>query len=135
MLAQTIRATAVVGLLAGPAFAELAPLSVDGATTISVEQAATLFDKGVAFVDVRSASDFEGGRIPGAHLLDSDSDFSEDALAAIVALDDPVVMYCNGVHCGRSSGACERAVSWGFTKVYYFREGFPAWDEAGLPIE
>ena len=135
MLAQVLRATAVVGLMAGPAFAELAPMTIDGATTISVEEAATLFDEGVTFVDVRSASDFEGGRIPGAHLLDSELEFTQEALAAIVGKDDQVVLYCNGIHCNRSHGACKQAVSWGYSNVYYFREGYPAWDAAGLPVE
>ena len=35
---------------------------------------------------------------------------------------------------GALSGAA-MAVAWGFTKVYYFREGFPAWKTAGYAIE
>ena len=31
------------------------------------------------------------------------------------------------------SGA--KAVSWGYKKVHYFAGGFPAWKEAGYPVE
>ena len=55
MFAQVLRATALVRLLARPALAEQAPLSVDGATTISVDEAAALFDQGVPLIDVRTA--------------------------------------------------------------------------------
>ena len=47
--------------------------------------------------------------------------------------DEEVVIYCHGPSCGHSSIACANAVSWGYTKVYYFRDGFPGWKAAGHP--
>ncbi len=35
----------------------------------------------------------------------------------------------------RSSNASEQAVAWNFERVYYFRDGIPAWQEAGYPVE
>jgi rhodanese-related sulfurtransferase len=35
----------------------------------------------------------------------------------------------------RSSDATKLAVGWGFSKVYYYRDGFPAWKAAGNPVE
>jgi rhodanese-related sulfurtransferase len=49
--------------------------------------------------------------------------------------DEPIVIYCNGASCMRSSKATAKAVSWGYTKVYYYRDGFPAWKAASLPVE
>ena len=118
-----------------PALAETSPLEVPGAESVSAEQAAALFDEGVVFVDVRKPSDFEAGRVPGAVHLDLKSNFSAETLAAAVAKDQPVVIYCNGGSCMRSSEACAKAVEWGFTKVYYFRGGYPEWESAGLPVE
>jgi len=118
-----------------PAMANLSPEAVDGATTVSVEEASALFDEGVVFIDVRKSSDFEAGRVPGAVHLDVKSDFSADTLAQVVAADEKVVIYCNGHSCMRSSKATAMAVEWGYTHVYYMRDGFPAWDVSGMPVE
>ena len=111
------------------------PLTVDGATTVDTAKAKALFDDGVIFVDVRSDSDFEAGRIPEAEHLESKKVLSESSLQEVVAKDEPVVIYCNGHSCMRSSKASGMAVSWGWTKVYYYRDGFPAWKSAGYPVE
>ncbi len=125
---------ALVLLPFGPLMAA-APEHVDGATTISVDEAYEHFEQGLPFVDVRKPSDYDSGRIPGAVNLGLNENFSQESLAAIAGKDEPVVFYCNGVACERSSEASKMAISWGYTKVYYFYEGFPGWDNAGLPIE
>ena len=114
---------------------KVSPLSVAGATTVTPEKAKELFDKGVLFVDVRRESEYEAGRIPGAVNLELEKVFKKESLMKQAKPDEPVVMYCNGPKCMRSSEASEKAVSWGFTKVYYLREGFPAWQSAGYPVE
>ena len=60
--------------------------------------------------------------------------FDEVNLAAAAKRDAEVVVYCGGPKCLLSSKSCARAVSWGFERVYYFRDGFPAWKAAGLPV-
>ena len=121
--------------LMSPAAAEKAPLSVDGATTVTIDEAAALFDEGVVFVDVRKASDWEAGRVPGSINLYVKEELTEDALMSDVAKADKVVFYCNGKKCGLSAEACAKAVSWGYTQVYYMRDGFPGWESAGMPVE
>lgn len=111
------------------------PLSIPGATTVDVTQAKQLFDNGVLFVDVRKDKDWNAGRIPDAVHLDVKKVLSEETLLAEVKKDEPVVFYCNGHSCMRSSKAAAKAVEWGWKKVYYFRDGFPAWKGAGLPTE
>jgi rhodanese-related sulfurtransferase len=117
------------------AAADVSPTEVDGATTIDVNKAKALFDSEAAFVDVRKDSDWEAGRIPGAIHMELKKVLSADALGAEVAKDEPVVIYCNGESCMRSSEASAMAVSWGWTQVHYFRDGFPAWKSAGMPVE
>jgi rhodanese-related sulfurtransferase len=113
-----------------------APLTVEGATLVNNEEAKALFDEGVLFVDAREDAAWELGRISGALHLDVKTDaFSKEALLEEAALDDKVVFYCSGVKCGRSSAACTKAVEYGFTNVYYYREGFPGWKGAGYPVE
>ena len=111
------------------------PETVAGAKTVTVDEAIELFDGGAAFVDVRKPSDFDAGRIPGAYHLDVKTALTQEALAELAAPSDPIVFYCNGHSCLRSSKASEMAVSWGYTDVYYLRDGYPAWEAAGFPIE
>lgn len=122
-------------LWSGALLAEKSPTEVAGATSVDAAAAKALFDKEVAFVDPRKPADWDAGRIPGAIHLDIKRSFNESALAEEVSKDEPVVFYCNGDDCMRSSKASAMAVSWGYSKVYYFRDGFPAWKAAGYPVE
>lgn len=116
--------------------ADLAPVKVVGASTIGTVTAKMLFDKGFIFVDVRRVEDFNSGHIPGArHLAINSEKFTEENLSAIVKKDQAVVFYCNGLNCKGSSIASEKAVAWGWSKVLYYREGWPQWKEAGLAVE
>lgn len=114
---------------------EMSPDSIDGATKVNASEAKKLFDDGVLFVDARSDKDWAAGRVPDALHLDVKRDFTEAALLEEITKNDPVVMYCNGLKCLRSTEATKKAVSWGFTNVYYFRTGFPSWKEAGYGVE
>ena len=114
---------------------EISPMAVDGATTIDAAKAKQLFDQGVLFVDVRSNKDWDAGRIPGSEHMELKSVFNEQSLMGLIGKGDAVVLYCNGEKCLRSSKATSDAVGWGFSKVYYFRDGFPAWQAAGFPVE
>ena len=126
---------ASVFALAFPVAAEVSPMQVDGAVTVDTAAAKALFDQQIAFVDVRKDSDWDAGRIPGAIHLDIKGKYTADALGAEVQKDEPVVVYCNGESCLRSSDAAKMAVNWGFGKVHYYRDGFPAWKAAGNPVE
>lgn len=112
-----------------------APESVEGAVTVSTPRAKALMNQGVVFIDVRRAIDYQTSHIQWAHHLDLKLDLTEDALLKIVQKNQPVVFYCNGDMCQRSAQASEKAVAWGWTKVYYYRGGFPDWQKAGLPLE
>lgn len=132
--------TAVAGLgltlaLSGAAVAEVSPTTVEGATTIDTAKAKELFDAGTAFVDVRKDSDWDAGRIPGAIHLELKKGYTAETLEAEVKKEEPVVLYCNGETCLRSSEASAKAVSWGWSNVHYYRDGFPAWKSASLPVE
>ena len=108
---------------------------VTGATTIDHRQAKTLHDRRVKFVDVRAAKGFASGHVPGAFNLDVATELSRDTLARIVGKDDEFVLSCHGKTCPDSAYASAKALMWGFKRVYYFAGGFPAWKEAGYPVE
>ena len=111
------------------------PPEIEGAETIDAMKAKALLDRGVPFVDVRKDPDWNIERIPGAVQLHLYADFSEPNLSKIAAKDDEVVVYAYGLHSGHSTTAVMRATSWGRTRIYFFREGFPGWKAAGLPVE
>ena len=123
-------------LVSSPVSAEYqSPESVDGALTTTAEQAKALYDQGVPFIDVRNPRFYTRKHIPGAHHLDFKHVFTEQSLSALVDREQPLVIYCSGVKCSRSSRASAMAVSWGFTKVHYFRGGIADWKNAGYPVE
>lgn len=128
---------ALLLLFALPALAsqKVSPESVPGAVTVDTAEAKRLFDRGVTFIDVRSNADWQAGRIPASHHLELKSAYDEQALSQIVNRSDPVVIYCNSTGCMRSSKACQKAVEWGFSKVYYYRLGYPDWKASSLAIE
>ena len=115
--------------------ASLSPENIDGATTVDAAKAKQLFDSGAAFVDTRRNSDWDAGRIPDAIHLELKSNYTEASLSGEVSKGEPMVCYCNGHKCKRAAACSKKAVSWGFSKVYYFRDGFPAWKAAGYPVE
>ena len=98
---------------------------VTGATTVAVNEVKALYDRGVPFVDVRGLADWNIGHIQGAVHLELKEVFSQAALLAVVRKNEELVIHCEGIKCLRSSKFCAKAVEWGFTKVYYFRAGFP----------
>lgn len=110
-------------------------MTVAGATTVDTAKAKELFDNEVLFMDVRKNSDWDAGRVPGAVHIELKKKFSAEAMLEEMKKDEGVVIYCNGASCLRSSEASEKAVNWGFTNVYYYRDGFPAWKTAGHPVE
>ncbi len=61
----------------------------------------------------------------------------EATLVEIVDKSEEVVFY-GGNLVGVSlspSAACAKALTWGFTRVYYFGGGLYAWNKAGYPVE
>lgn len=111
------------------------PKHAEGATTVNVDEAKWLFDEGVVFIDVRNSRFFARRHVPGAFHLDMKDVFSRETLAAVARKDQPIVIYSSGIKCGRAHRASEQAVSWGYTKVYYFRGGIIDWKDVHFPME
>lgn len=124
--------------LAFPVLADkpIAPDSVPGTTLVSAEQTVELIlaNPKLVIIDSRHAEEFAKGHIDGAvNLLDTDT--SPETLAKHLASKDaPVLLYCNGERCLRSSNAAKIAVKAGYKKVYWFRGGWMEWLEKKMPI-
>lgn len=133
--------TAVAGLLfaAGlstAAHADIAPMQLDGATTVDAEGVIALIETtpNLVILDNRSQADYAAGHIEGAvRLIDTDIN-AEDDLLVQAAKDAPVLFYCNGLRCGRAANAAIKAVGYGYTDVHYYALGIEEWRGMGLPL-
>lgn len=114
----------------------LAPDSVPGTLRVSAEQVVELIlsSPKLVAIDSRHADEFAKGHIEGAiNLLDTDT--TPESLARHThGKDIPVLFYCNGERCLRSSNAAKTAVSAGYRKVYWFRGGWTEWVEKKMPM-
>lgn len=113
----------------------LSPETVNGAETIDVETAKKLWLQGVLFIDTRHVAGWNSGRIPGAMHLDVNLAGFESELEKKVEKNQPIVTYCNAFKCHRAAEAAEKMIRMGYSKVYYYRTGFPSWKNAGFPYE
>jgi len=121
------------------------PSQLPGATIVTAAEAQALQQKGVPVIDVRIAKEYQEKHIRGAvsipygekSLKDVAFDATKDEWAGPQKLDksQAVVFHCNGAECWKSYKAARVALSQGFKTVYWFRGGFPEWENAGLPIE
>lgn len=69
---------------------------------------------------------YDAGHIPGAVSL-PDSKFAE--LAGVLPADKatPLVFYCGGYICKLSDNSAKSAIAAGYTKVFTYPAGYPAW--------
>ena len=88
----------------------------------------------LVIIDNRYAGEFEKGHIEGAiNLLDTNMQRADVAHLA-ARPDTPLLFYCNGERCLRSSHAAQMAVKWGYTRIYWFRGGWQEWLDKQLPV-
>lgn len=113
-----------------------APASISGATTLSAEEVIELIlnEPALVVIDSRMDDEYLKGHIEGAISL-PDTQMSERALARHVASrDTPLLFYCNGERCRRSTNAITKAQEWGYGNLYWFRGGWLEWRDKKLPV-
>ena len=89
-------------------------------------------DTNNVLLDVRSAAEFEKGRIPHAVNIDiNSSKFTEK----VAVLDTNKTYLVNCAVGMRSATACKKMTAMGFNKLYDLAPGFDGWKKAGKPIE
>ena len=138
MLKIYLKSLALFLLLLSNAYSEkpVAPDSIPGANTVDAKQVIELIltKPDIVIIDSRKDSEYTKGHIQGAiNLLDTK--MTKELLHNHVPmLQTPILFYCNGERCLRSSRATTQAMSWGYTEVYWFRKGWNDWLEQGFPI-
>lgn len=113
-----------------------APATVAGARNLSAEQVVELIQSTpqLVIIDARRSEEHAKGHIEGAISI-IDTDLTAASLAAHApARHQPILFYCNGIRCLRSSNAARKAVEWGYENVHWFRGGWAEWTEKELPI-
>ena len=99
---------------------------------VTPQEVAALPDGAATIVDVREASEWEQGYIPGAQHI-SKSYIEQQIEAAAPDRDAPVILYCAGGV--RSLFAAQTLADMGYTDVKSMNSGFQGWKSAGLDFE
>jgi len=99
---------------------------------VTPQDVRALPDGDAAIIDVREASEWEQGHLPGAVHI-SKSYVEQQIEAAVPDRDAPVVLYCAGGV--RSLFAAQTLQQLGYSNVASMSGGFQAWKSAGLPWE
>ena len=117
-------------IISGPAGFE-----VKGATTIDTETAKTLHERGVPFIDIWFA--WTQNHIVGAHFQDVWTyEINDASLPEVAGKNQEIVIYSSRSGENRwTPEAVARAVSWGYKKIYFYRDGLDAWKAAGYEVE
>lgn len=108
--------------------------NVRGTTKIDAPTAKRLLDRGVKLIDVRSALSFARSHAAGAINIPVVTVLSREALAKVARKDEEIIFSCHGKYCGDSAYSSAKALVWGYTNVYHFAGGFPAWEDAHYPV-
>lgn len=122
------------------------PRDLPGAQVVDPAMVAQLQQDGGSYIDTRTDLEFKAGRVPGARLVpyvekspkeaDFDPKLDQFELSSLPQERDAVLIFaCNGAECWKSFKASHAALKAGYTRVHWFRGGFPAWRAAGLKTE
>lgn len=103
----------------------------------SVETAGEIFNAGTAvFVDARPADEFNDGHIQGAVSLPLASfDDEIERFFETYPFSTSIITYCSGRECQDSHELAQFLIEIGYTDVRVFIDGYPVWEEKGMPIE
>ncbi|MFO1267553.1 MAG: rhodanese-like domain-containing protein [Rubrivivax sp.] len=142
-----LAAAVAIGLgTALPATAAETPAALAGAKVVNAEEVKKLLDAGVPVIDTRVAAEYAEKTIKGAKSVPykeksakaADFDAAQDHFDLSKLPADkgaPVVFFCNAGECWKSYKASVVAVKAGYSKVQWFRGGFPEWSSKGLPTQ
>ncbi len=138
---------AVTVVLAAPVWAEkpLTPESYPGAKVVDTNWVKSKHGN-IKIYDVRKKGEYVEAHIAGAisSPYKEKSEKSADFDRSLDKLDlsdfpsnksEPIVVQCNGARCWKSYKSTVWLVDDGYTNVHWYRDGFPEWKRAGLPVE
>jgi len=126
----------IVAVLVGFSTAPSMALCADEQfTMISTERLKTMVDgkKNMLLIDARSKDEYQEAHIDGAISM-PEKTFDENISVLPQDRKSLLVLYCNGVKCGKSKKAAIKAAAKGYTNILVYGDGFPVWEEKGYRI-
>jgi len=131
---------------ASAALAAETPSTLPGVKSVGAEEVKKLLDSGVPVIDTRVAAEYAEKTIKGAISVpykeksakEPGFDASQDQfdLGKLPANKSaPLVFFCNAGECWKSYKASVVAQKAGYSKINWFRGGFPEWSSKGLPTQ
>ena len=133
LLAFLLLLSAIPSVWAGKPVAPDAILKV---VTVTTDQTIELIlnNPELVVIDARLFEEYRKGHIEGALPLVDSAVTSESLAKVLKNKGTPVLFYCNGPRCLRSSRAAIKALSHGYTNIFWFRDGWAGWLNSELPI-
>lgn len=107
----------------------------NGFKTVTTDQLKMMMDdkKDFVLIDTRTREEFQEAHIAQAVNI-PEKNFEEQASLLPKDKDELIVLYCNGVKCGKSKKAAKKAEGMGYRNIVVYAEGFPVWEERGYKI-
>ena len=106
-----------------------------GYGVINTEDLKKSIDEGVemTIVDARNPEEFQEVHIKGAISIPV-KQWDKYVSRLPSEKGAKIIFYCNGVKCGKSKKAAQKALAIGYENIQVYAEGMPVWEEKGLPI-
>ena len=102
---------------------------------ITLEQAFSLFNSGVKFIDARDEVDYLTGYISGSINIPYYDFENHKQKLDNLSKDKPLVIYCAGTDCDLSILLGNQLSKMGYKQVYIFFGGWLEWQNANYPVE
>jgi len=102
---------------------------------ITLEQAYTLYNRDVKFVDARDEADYLAGHITNSINIPFDDFDNHKQKLEQLSKEKPLVIYCAGTDCDLSHLLANLLFEQGYKQVYVFFGGWNEWLTADYPIE
>lgn len=113
-----------------------APDAIQGVTIVSAEQTIEMIlaNPELVVIDSRKKTEYLKGHIEGSINILNTQLKREDLERISPDKSKDILFYCNGARCLRSSDSINKAKSWGYSKLIWFRGGWKEWTEKRLPV-
>jgi len=112
------------------------PQNIEGAHNLTAEQVIELIlsSPELVIIDSRKKTEYVKGHIEGSINILNTQLTANRMHKVLPDKSSQVLFYCNGSRCMRSSDATSKALSWGYSNVYWFRGGWKEWTRKKLPV-
>ncbi len=101
---------------------------------ISTQKAKEFFDEDTLFIDARPETLYKKGTIKNSVNIPIDQ-YDNQKESIVGYLNKNIVVFCSGIHCGKSIELAQKMKLDGFDKIYILTEGYPGWKRDGYPTQ